>query len=232
MEDYSKYDITAFVADSRFVAWVKYGEQDAFWTGFLAQYPHQREVVEQAVAIILAAAHLPMHYPSGEQRRQMWDNIEAMTELGFDLGKPVNGVSSAPVEQDVFTGKPVGSVSSAPEEQSVFAGNPSAYEPLAQDTSSRELTPLHKTATRRIWWLASAAAALVAGAITIPLLWPRPHKTDNYAALLRRACIAETQRIEAMNDTRAPLWISLPDGSSAVLAPGGRLSYADNFNHL
>lgn len=226
MEDYSKYDLTAFVADSRFAAWVKYGEQDAFWTGFLAQYPHQQSVVEQAVAIILAAAHLPMHYPSGAQRSQMWDNIEAMT------GQALNddGASQLPLSSQSAMFPQVASSEPVSSQPAMF---PLVAEDslLSQANASTQIISLRKASSRRIWW-ASAAAALVAGAIAIPLLWPRAHKPDNYAALLRRAGIGETQRIEAMNDTKAPLWISLPDGSSAVLAPGGRLSYADNFNHL
>lgn len=183
MHDHSTSDIAAFLADPGFAAWVKYGEQHQYWTAFLEAHPHQREVVEQAGAIILAAASMPIHYPEEVERRQLWARIN-------------NALQAETV---------------------VAATAPPDNAPV----------PLLRKPRRYGWW--AAAAAVLAGCIVVPLLWQRHAKVDNYAVLLRRAGLSADHRTEARNEGSKPLWVSLPDGSSAVLAPGGRLTYADDF---
>lgn len=183
MQDHSTSDIAAFLADPGFAAWVKYGEQHEYWTSFLEAHPYQKEVVEQAVAIILAAASMPLHYPEEAERRQMWAHIN-------------NTIQAETV---------------------VIATAPASETPVLPLRRSR----------RYGWW--AAAAAVVAGCIAAPFFLQRHGKVDNYAILLRKAGLSADHRTEARNEGNKPLWVSLPDGSSAVLAPGGRLTYADDF---
>ncbi|HEY0273617.1 MAG TPA: FecR domain-containing protein [Chitinophaga sp.] len=202
MHDYSTYDTTAFVVDPGFAAWVKYGEQHAFWTTFLQDHPHKREEVEQAGAIILAAASMPLHYPAEQERRRMWAQIaQALPATGGER-QPAEAAPARIREMP------------AP----AFTAPAPVPETLPGTPGKR----------RRYGWYA-AAAAVLAGCLLAPRLWHRVEKHDNYAVLLRKAGLRADHRTEAQNDTQKPLWVSLPDGSSAVLAPGGRLSYADDF---
>ncbi|PUZ27789.1 FecR family protein [Chitinophaga costaii] len=193
MEDhYSKYDLNAFLADPDFMAWVKYGEQHTRWEAFLRAHPCQRDTVEQATAIILAAASQPLHYPGEQDRLAMWANIKESTQEAS-----------------------------------------AAALPAIKHTWSTAALPEAPAPTRtygRIGWYGAAAAVLL-GLIVVPLLWHASVKSDNYAMLLRRAGLQNSHRTEAVNDTHKPLWVPLPDGSNAVLSPGSRLSFADDFNH-
>lgn len=169
--DYLQYETADFVWDDAFTAWVKNGEQDAFWREFERLYPQKGEAMARARAIITAASHLPAQLPGADMKKQLWEGIllqVAATDAGEGKAPPV-------------------------------------------------------TRNRR-WWWAAAAAVLIAGSLTWWLA-PRPGSAPVYQQLLQQAGLEENERIEAVNENNKPLWVNLPDGSSVVLQPGGRLSY-------
>ncbi|QHS61316.1 FecR family protein [Chitinophaga agri] len=78
--DYSVYDTADFVCDDSFVAWVKEGKDSAHWSAIFAEYPTQREAMEQAKAIILAAAQLPAFQLSATEEQALWEDIHMHME--------------------------------------------------------------------------------------------------------------------------------------------------------
>ena len=74
--NYPNYSTEDFLLDERFIAWVKQGENDAFWQGFVAVHPEKQTAVHQARAIILATAQLPVQPLSEQTQGAMWNYIQ------------------------------------------------------------------------------------------------------------------------------------------------------------
>lgn len=74
--NYPDYNTEDFLFDERFVAWVKQGENDAFWQGFLTVHPEKQSSVYQARSIILATAQLPLVPLNNQTKGAMWQHIQ------------------------------------------------------------------------------------------------------------------------------------------------------------
>lgn len=74
--DYSLYDTADFVGDDAFVAWVKTGENTAYWENVAVHFPEQRGAMLQARAIILASSRLPAYKLKASEQQHIWDNIQ------------------------------------------------------------------------------------------------------------------------------------------------------------
>jgi len=90
-----------------------------------------------------------------------------------------------------------------------------------------EQAPIHKISSNRKWWWAAASLVFLAGiaVLTITLL----NGNSLSEKFSYNSVTATRQLIEHVNTSDKPLRISMPDGSTAELAPASRLSYANDF---
>lgn len=93
------------------------------------------------------------------------------------------------------------------------------------DNIQETMQPVRKQGFIRWYW----AAAVVTIVVVVSLLPFRNSKKNTvYKALLTEVRLE--QPVEIVNEEKAPLAVSLPDGSSVILQPGARLSYAACFS--
>ena len=79
------------------------------------------------------------------------------------------------------------------------------------------------------WWYAAAAAVLVS---IIGLSYLLLQKSIDSSKFTYAEVIAKKQLVENANTSGKQAVISLPDGSTIILAPQSRISYASNFDSL
>jgi len=98
---------------------------------------------------------------------------------------------------------------------------------LLNSISPAEQTPVYKINTGKKWWWAAASLVLLTGlaALTITLL-NRNSASEKFSY---NSVTATRQLIEHVNTSDKSIRISMPDGSTAELAPASRLSYANDF---
>lgn len=93
--------------------------------------------------------------------------------------------------------------------------------------TTEQQSPLHKINAAKKWWWAAASFIFLAGiAIHTITLLNRSSSTEKFSY---NSVTATRQLIEHVNTSDKPLRISMPDGSTAELAPASRLSYANDF---
>lgn len=80
-----------------------------------------------------------------------------------------------------------------------------------------------KSHSLRWYWVAASVCALIGAGLYFML--PRQEPTV-YGRLLKEAKLEGNTRQEEVNDGDSPRTVSLPDGSSVVLQPDARISYA------
>jgi len=73
--NYAQYNIEDFVLDDGFVAWVKHNKNHQFWIDFVSANPHQKNTIENARQIILAASTLPVAEISPARKLSIKENI-------------------------------------------------------------------------------------------------------------------------------------------------------------
>ncbi|MBW8685726.1 FecR family protein [Chitinophaga rhizophila] len=78
--DYSLYDTADFICNDAFVAWVKEGKDSDYWEQVIARYPAQREAMQQARAIIMAAAQLPAFQLKEKDEQDLWNDIQLLMD--------------------------------------------------------------------------------------------------------------------------------------------------------
>jgi len=98
---------------------------------------------------------------------------------------------------------------------------------LLNTIRTTEQAPVHKINANRKWWWAAASFIFLAGIaiLTITLL----NRSSSIEKFSYNVVTATRQLIEHVNTSDKPLRISMPDGSTAELAPASRLSYANDF---
>lgn len=100
---------------------------------------------------------------------------------------------------------------------------------LLNTIRNTEQAPVHKIekGSDRKWWWAAASLIILAGIaiLTITLLNRNP-STEQFSY---KVITATRQLIEHVNTSDKSIRISMPDGSTAELAPASRLSYANDF---
>jgi hypothetical protein len=93
-------------------------------------------------------------------------------------------------------------------------------------------TPVFNVNGRKGWrWMrvaASAALILSIGSVSYWFYYNRATATAEDVSVQKEGISADT--LHRFNDTEKPMMVLLQDGSSVVLQPGGRLSYAETLN--
>jgi transmembrane sensor len=74
--DYSNFSVEDFLHDDAFLAWVKTGQQDAFWQKFMQENPAQAPSIAQAKLLIEAVSSLPAHNLNQVTEAELWAGIE------------------------------------------------------------------------------------------------------------------------------------------------------------
>lgn len=88
-QDYTTED---FLLDEAFVAWVKQGEDDAFWQNILTSYPEKQIAIHQARTIILATAQLPVQPLESSVQNFMWQEIQQRIQENTVENTPVRRI--------------------------------------------------------------------------------------------------------------------------------------------
>ncbi len=76
----SPYTLTELIQNDSFIAWVLHPDElsDRKWQNYLAQFPHKKQVVEDARGyVILLAEDTGRQVPKPEQSARMWKNVAA-----------------------------------------------------------------------------------------------------------------------------------------------------------
>ncbi|GHB65714.1 FecR family protein [Persicitalea jodogahamensis] len=95
---------------------------------------------------------------------------------------------------------------------------------IRQSIADEPAVPIRQL-PRRIVWLAAACILLLLGYFLIPPELIQSQEVS-YNSNRRHSTVA---LIEKVNDSGSPVTVALADGSTVVLQPGSRISYAQNF---
>jgi ferric-dicitrate binding protein FerR (iron transport regulator) len=99
-----------------------------------------------------------------------------------------------------------------------------------QSIRERMDAPQKPVRRMRPWYIAVAAVIIVL--VATGILWFTLQQPDHtvYYQLVAHADLGNNKRVENSNHGKTPRTISLPDGSSVILQPGARISYAACFS--